>query len=156
MQALARHAGLGVGQAGCGALYHPHGIAVVQAKCRGPAQHADLASGLDVGQHPGQPTALRAVYRLTQQGAAKLEVLLDQHHVEPGLRCSQRRSQAGRTGAHHHHIGKSMLPVVTVRVGLLGGDAKTGRAAYEMFVEHPGLACRPHEGLVIKARYKNR
>ena len=156
VQTLARYTAARVGGAGRGTLHHAHGVAVVQAKGRGPRQQSHPAAGFEFSQCAAQPVCLGTVGGLVQQRAARFKVLLHQGHVHASAGGPKCCAQAGRPGTNHQQISKAVVPVIAVGVGCLGGSAQAGRAADEMLIEHPGPAGRTHEGLVIKARDKQR
>ena len=85
----------GVRHAGCAALDHAHGIAVVNAKSAAAGEQSHTARSLDFLQHMGQPLHLRTGGGTVEQGATEFKILLDQHHISTGARRLQRGGQTG-------------------------------------------------------------
>ena len=156
MQPLPRDTSTGIRPTRRRALDHAHRAAVIQAKSRRTGQDTHLAGGGDIRQHLRQPAVLWTANRLAQHRAAQFKILLDQGHLHAGAGGAQRRAQAGRSGTDHQQIGKTVVPVVAVGIRRLRSGSETSGAADEIFVEHPRLARRPHEGLVVKTGDKNR
>ena len=156
VQTLARHTLARVGGAGRSSLDHAYGVAVVQAKGRGPRQQSHPAAGFEFSQRAAQPECLCTVGGLVQQRAARFKVLLDQGHIHASAGGPQRSAQTGRPRANHQQISKAMVPVIAVGVGCFRGSAQARRATDEMLIEHPGPARRAHESFVVEARHKKR
>ena len=153
---LARNAIFSVGHTGCAALHDAHRVAVINAKGGGAGEGTHFAGGFNLRQHLCAPVCCSAVHRMAEQCAADFKVLLHQQHIGSSTRSGQGCGQTGRARADHQHIGVNVVPVVTVHVKVIDACAQAGSLADEMFVEHPRVARRPHEGLVIKPGHEHR
>ena len=154
--ALARNAVLGIGHTWRAALHHADRVAVVDAKRRGAGQGAHLAGDGKLRQHLSAPARGSAVHRLAEQSAAHFKILLHQQHIGSGAGRSQGRGQTGSARSDHQYVGVNVVPVVAVHIKVIDAGAQTGGFADEMFVEHPRVARRPHESLVIEPGHEHR
>ena len=154
--ALARNAVCGVGYAWRAALHHADRVAVVNAKRGSAGERTHLAGGSNLTQHLSAPARRHAVHCVAQQCAAHLKVLFHQQHIGTRPCSGQGRRQTGRARSNHQHVGVDVVPVVAVHVKVIDAGTQAGSLADEMFVEHPRVARRPHEGFVIKPGHKHR
>ena len=157
-EAFARHIGTG-GLVQGDAFKRGKDAVIIGPGHRGAAHNPDIGQrgefGLGRG-HPVQPR--RAVDGLTvrDQTPAKAAVLIGQNDISPGAGGSQGRHQPGRATADDQKIAKGESLFVMPLIMAARETAQPCRAADGGLIDPLPKGARPHEGLVVKARRKER
>src|SRR5262245_7662454 len=102
---------------------------------------------------PGQAVDLAAVGK---EPAAEHEILVAENDSCAGAARRTRRCEPARSRPDDEHIAECEGMFVVVRVRIAAGAAEAGGAANERLVDALPETRRPHEGLVVEARDKER
>ncbi len=138
-------------------LHQADHVVVVIAEGHRARQQRHVRHRAQLCERIGDPlgSGLAVDHRLAigEERAAHLLLLVHQHHARAGSACSQGSRQARWAGANDQGIGMGVELVVAVGIGFGRALAEAGHAADEVLVLQPE-ALRPHEGLVVEARWK--
>ena len=135
------------------ALNSAVGAAVIGPSDGGPAHHADVFHGLQLGQALRGPSVAGHSCDLVAfeiQPPAKPEILVAQDYVRARARSGQRCHDPRRARANDKHVTKRVGFLVILRVAGHGQPAQSGGAADDGLVEFFPKRFGPHEGLVIE------
>jgi hypothetical protein len=142
------------------ALHQGDVVVIVVAEGGGARQDDDGLEPVELGQRLGEPFLSRLTIDLgryvVQERAARLGLLVGEHHPLAGARGGERRGEAGGAGADDQHVAMGMAMCVAVRVRVLRRDAEAGGGADDRLIDPVPEGARPHEGLVVEARDEDR
>ena len=125
----------------------------------GPGHQPDIGHRGQFIQHPRCPVRAglaRHLLHLGQKAAAHDVILFRKDHVRPRTSRRQRRHQARGAGADHQEVTEGIGLFIVVFVMLPRQRPKPRRPADRGFIKRFPELTRPHEGLVVKARAKER
>ncbi len=159
-QALAGQARRGIREVVREPFDEPEVVVRKVAEGRGAGQHAHARVAGELGEAPREPgvgrLAVDARHAAVEQRAAGLRPLVGEDHARAARGGRERRGEARGPGADDEHVAVRKALGVAVRVRLRRRAPEARRAADQRLVERrPGRA-RPHEGLVVEARRKER
>ena len=139
---------------------HPLGqgdvVMVHIAEHGGARQQRNLGHRLEFGHHTGNPVGRRLAVDggvgFAEKPAAELVLLVGKDHAGAGTACLECGHQAGGAATGDQHVAMGIRLFIAVRVVMVVSHlAEAGGVADHMLIGHPH-GCRPHEGLVVKAR----
>ncbi|MCY1298147.1 hypothetical protein D9M70_476190 [compost metagenome] len=130
-------------------------IVVVVAEPGGAGQKRDVVHG---GKRLGgllRPVpAILAVDRraaFIAQRTAHFRLFVADDYLGARLGGGKCCRKSGNPGTDDEHVAMGVAARIVIRIGFRRGDAETGRAADEGFIDRVPGGLRPHEGLVVEA-----
>ena len=135
------------------------GALIIGPRHSGARHQAHVLHTRQLGQSLGRPDMPRLavdLFALGQQTPAHPAVFIGKDHIHPRPRRCQRRHQARWPRTNHQKIAEGIGPLIAIFVVFARQGPDPRRATDKRLVELFPKSAGPHEGLVVKARAKER